>query len=1192
LIKKTQKSAPLSRLLSFIGTGLVLLAILGSVVQSTNSFALKVGTDITFRESHAGNIAFELIGGSFRDESNSTDRCSIVNSSSMQLNIPIESIKILKAYLYWTGSSYNGYIDNQVKINGEAFTADRTYSVSKSDRYFFNGVKDITSYVANHQNTNYEVTELDIATTGNHCDIATVLGGWAVLVIYEHENEDFRVLNLYEGFQYIQNDTISQSASNFILPQGPRGQFAHITWEGDDNIDNGEDILIGSPPTTVPAPFDSASNVQGGFLSYGVDLDEYDISSYLTAGDSNLDIIYRTGQDLVFLSAEVISVSNIPVADLAVTTSTPLSLQANSTITKKFTITNNGPNDVPALGVSFSVTLPSPTTGLTFNGTVTDADWSCTQTSASLLDCTYQPKLRSGWSDYIDIEFNVGDASSGNQTLTANVHYNNSSYEIFDNVEANNTYTFIDVPVTTDAVIDLSASSKTYSNVSGDLLLAGDTLQYTITIADASGLAANNITVVDDLPGNISSYTVLPPYSSAYTTAAGSNGSDQLTFSGITLLANTPEQIFIDVVIDSLATSGALLQNNATISQGGIDTIVDTGNITLVDIDLSASTKTAEDVNTGRLLPNETARYIITLDDNADNLDITGLQITDHLPAYISSFTVSNLPSGAIDFSVSNGGDNSTGYIDIRNIDLAANSTLEIYIDITVANDAPDGADLTNTATIALNNATWEVISNDLIVSLTSSTPSSGNKPLYFENSNLTRNIPNTNTSRNFSHDDTLTWILENNLNSDLTLADGDISINLVVGGYRTGGVSTDLEIELFYSNAIAGEISIASQTIANVNYRENRVYDMTSALNLTTAGERVIPKGSSIYLKIKNISGNGGPRSTGVDAIDILSFNGTFYSKVVLNALTVINVDSISVWDATYGDPTGTGDGTELANSLPDTKLYIRAVISDPFGAFDINKADISIENADGDDFIFSDDSTRIIMAQVDDTANDTDTHTKTFEKEITLVDDESIGYWVITVKGYEGREVTDQVTHESALSFRVLPFLPITALSKTINVVYDPINIEDNPKAIPGALIRYTINVINTGRGKSDDNSIILQDEIPENSELFIGDLECISLGQDTTDGPVCYQDTPSPNESGLAYDYDGIISATDDVSFSINGTDFNYEPVNSGGFDSAIRYIRITPTGFFNKVTIDGTGNPENQPEFNFSYQIRLN
>ncbi len=263
-----------------------------------------------------------------------------------------------------------------------------------------------------------------------------------------------------------------------------------------------------------------------------------------------------------------------------------------------------------------------------------------------------------------------------------------------------------------------------------------------------------------------------------------------------------------------------------------------------------------------------------------------------------------------------------------------------------------------------------------------------------------------------------------------------------------------------------------------------------------------------------------------------------------------------------------------------------------EPFGAFDINKADISIENADGDDFIFSDDSTRIIMAQVDDTANDTDTHTKTFEKEITLVDDESIGYWVITVKGYEGREVTDQVTHESALSFRVLPFLPITALSKTINVVYDPINIEDNPKAIPGALIRYTINVINTGRGKSDDNSIILQDEIPENSELFIGDLECISLGQDTTDGPVCYQDTPSPNESGLAYDYDGIISATDDVSFSINGTDFNYEPVNSGGFDSAIRYIRITPTGFFNKVTIDGTGNPENQPEFNFSYQIRLN
>ncbi len=88
------------------------------------------------------------------------------------------------------------------------------------------------------------------------------------------------------------------------------------------------------------------------------------------------------------------------------------------------------------------------------------------------------------------------------------------------------------------------------------------------------------------------------------------------------------------------------------------------------------------------------------------------------------------------------------------------------------------------------------------------------------------------------------------------------------------------------------------------------------------------------------------------------------------------------------------------------------------------------------------------------------------------------------------------------------------------------------------------------------------------------------------------LCYQHTPSPNGSGLTYGFAGTISAIDDVSFSTGGTDFTYVPVNSADFDSNIRYIRKTPAGFFNKVTIDGTGSPENQPEFNFSYQLRLN
>ena len=47
-------------------------------------------------------------------------------------------------------------------------------------------------------------------------------------------------------------------------------------------------------------------------------------------------------------------------------------------------------------------------------------------------------------------------------------------------------------------------------------------------------------------------------------------------------------------------------------------------------------------------------------------------------------------------------------------------------------------------------------------------------------------------------------------------------------------------------------------------------------------------------------------------------------------------------------------------------------------------------------------------------------------------------------------------------------------------------------------------------------------------------------------------------------------------DDVSFSTDGIDFSYKPVDAGGFDSNIKFIQITPTVFFNKVTIDVSDN----------------
>lgn len=1169
------------------------LALMALALMGTQTDKAHAGTTVELRESYAGNMSFVLTGGSFRlyanDQFNDSSCYTQSTSSNTLSGIPIGAT-IEKAYLYWAASGDSP--DTQVTLNGNTITSDRMYTEAwDASRDFFNGVADITSLVQTTGNTTYTVSGLSIDSSNTFCANQTVLGGWAIMVIYSDDSEDFRVLNVYEGFQSFQNSFVTLVPNNFKLPSNPSGKHAHITWEGDDTLGSDGEYLSfeGNSLTDSGNPsnnqFNSYSNVQGGFTSYGVDIDEYDISPYLTEGSTQVSTTYSAGQDLVMLSAEIVSVSNIPVADLSVTTSNPTGWQQGSTVTKKFTISNNGPNDVPAQSVEFTTTLPAE---LSFSGVQGDSNWNCIQ-SGQTLTCRYQPKLRAGWSDYLDLTFDVANNTApGTANLSVSVNHDNAPYDIFDNQMANDTYQF-NVPIVSVPVVDLSASSKTYTNLSGDLLLAGDTLQYVITIDDASDLAVSNISVSDDLPANISGFSILstPPNSTnSSSNSGGANGTGYLDIRNISLAAGATEQIVLEVYVSSTAPVGASLQNTANISYGSSNWVVDTGDITVVKPDLSDSLKDAADVNGGWLLPGETAKYTITIDD-AENLELSGIQITDHLPAYIDSFTILNLPAGASDYSVIGGGNNGSGYIDIRDISLDADATLDIEIEVTVADDAPDGTALKNTATLSINSATWNIESNDLFVTLSNNNPTAGNKPLYLTNSALTRLIPTTNNTASFRHGDTLTWTIDTNLQADLNLAAGDMDFNLAIEGYRTGSIQSRFTVSLYANdNNGSGNVLIASDQSAYGNYRVNTNYDVPHTLNIPSAV--TIPAGSTLFVTVYNESSNGNSNSW--SQIDIEAINPTSgnYSVLTLNATTVINVDSITVWDATYGDPNGAGDGNLLSDSQPDTDLFIRAVISDPFGAFDITDAEISITKADGSSYDFSShpDGNQNQMEQSDTTSDDYSTPTKTYEKQISLLDTgESTGWWTITITGYEGQETApDQVTHTRIGTFKITPFLPDVTLNKSIEVISDPINGTTNPKAIPGAELKYTIFAKNSGRGSADDGSIVLTDEVPENSELFVGNITCSGNA-----GPICFIDGVPPNNSGLSFTFINIDDATDDLEFSIDGSDYSYVPddADGDGYDPAIRYLRIKPQGSLNAS--DKAVSFE--PEFNFEFQIRL-
>jgi hypothetical protein len=152
--------------------------------------------------------------------------------------------------------------------------------------------------------------------------------------------------------------------------------------------------------------------------------------------------------------------------------------------------------------------------------------------------------------------------------------------------------------------------------------------------------------------------------------------------------------------------------------------------------------------------------------------------------------------------------------------------------------------------------------------------------------------------------------------------------------------------------------------------------------------------------------------------------------------------------------------------------------------------------------------------------------------------------------------------------------PSLLVTKQSSTLS---DPANNAVNPKSIPGAVKLYTITVTNQGSGAVDNDSVLIIDNIPANTRMFVGNLGAPGSG------PVAFVNgTPS---SALTWTYTALNNLTDDLDFSNDGgTTWTYVPVPDGaGFDAAVNAIRMRPKGV---MPGQGTGSPNFQLQFRVS------
>jgi len=400
-------------------------------------------TPITLFKSFAGYVNFTGTQETLRAQANDKNACTIVSSVSMTLSGIPNGATVLAAYLYWAGSGSTP--DYTVTFDGTSYAAptSRQYSSGTVGYNYFAGAADVTTRVRSRGNATYTASGLDINNASLFCGVQGVLGGFQLLVIYStnNSNDTFRVLNVYEGFQYIRNSRVELTLANFLTPSPVgTGRVGHITWEGDATLgQDGENLSFNGVAmqdslNPVGNQFNSVSNINNDKTSYGIDFDAYTIGyPTISSGQKSAKTIYESGSDLVLMNAEIIAAPNVLATDRAIAMVVDGPLIESTTTSYRILVSNNGP--LPESGpIVVTDLLPSSL----IVGTPSGNNWTCTK-DGQKVTCTYNQSLTMAVGDRLPpivIPVTPVRGASGLISNSATV-----GGPLFDYYDANNTAT-------------------------------------------------------------------------------------------------------------------------------------------------------------------------------------------------------------------------------------------------------------------------------------------------------------------------------------------------------------------------------------------------------------------------------------------------------------------------------------------------------------------------------------------------------------------------------------------------------------------------------------------------------------------------------------------------------------------------------------------------------------------------------
>lgn len=445
-------------------------------------------------KTFSGAMNYRAIGASLRTQPsgagvNAAADCAFVDfavGTEATLGMPSNS-SVRAAYLYWAGQGSPGQTPEQIddtvtfgRVGDSEFqvVADEVFNIigaSTEQVDFFAAYADVTDLVS--VNGDYRVRNFAVSSAGDWDNNATCAAGWSLIVIYDNDDEQLRVVNLFHGFQPFQWASFTLVPRNFRMATYdnsrylPNGQVTHFTIEGDEALANGDESLsIQDEPDSVvfnnmsqehfnsynpvnnefngtitrpiyelydngvdppfyswigkndpPGLINNSQNNDGYEIdfagpdaqfsgrsgdqigsSYGVDVDTHYLGNdtlfeFSQPGDEaeRITTRYSSGQDLVMLVSEVISVTNFPIADVEVFISQSGDFKVDGDGTYEIQVLNNG-NGTSTGGeatgeVTLAMQLPTGMK-LASAGQVSGTGWSCTVDVApanGAFTCTY-----------------------------------------------------------------------------------------------------------------------------------------------------------------------------------------------------------------------------------------------------------------------------------------------------------------------------------------------------------------------------------------------------------------------------------------------------------------------------------------------------------------------------------------------------------------------------------------------------------------------------------------------------------------------------------------------------------------------------------------------------------------------------------------------------------------------------------